>query len=106
MASSSQNVRYISGIVGISEETYATRRSEHPLFDSKPFAVMDRSINHFEMRDLPKYFPQHLARSIRWTIQHNQNLIRETCRGEIFIESPQRLRESFGLVVGRNNRGE
>src|SRR5262249_469161 len=30
----------ISGIVGISEETYATGRSEHPLFDSKAFAVM------------------------------------------------------------------
>src|SRR5262245_12862726 len=54
----------ISGIVGISEETYATGRSEHPLFDSKPFAVMHGSIDHLEMRDLPKYFPQHFARPI------------------------------------------
>src|SRR5262245_33075013 len=57
-------MRDISGIVGISEETYAAGRSEHPLFDSKPFAVMHGSIDHLEMRDLPKYFPQHFARPI------------------------------------------
>ena len=38
-------MRDISGIVGISEETYATGRPAHPLFDSMPFAAIHRTID-------------------------------------------------------------
>jgi hypothetical protein len=71
-------MRDISGIVGISEETYATGRPAHPLFDSMPFAAIHRTIDNLEMRDFTKHFPHHLACIIRRAIQHNQNLVRET----------------------------
>jgi hypothetical protein len=74
-------------LVGISEETYATGRPAHPLFDSMPFAAIHRTIDNLEMRDFTKHFPHHLACIIRRAIQRNQNLVRETRGGEIFIKS-------------------